>query len=284
PGPGAGPRRGRAAAERCGRPRSVVHRRGLRQPRPSSTRQRGRHPTRAAGEPPDGRHHQPRRRAQEADPGSATRRGRRPRQHAAGAGQRVNGSVQSNLFADTGGEKARYVILAADPLATARAELSRKTVLTPNDRAARALGGGRATSVSLSTRAMRSLRSNGILVSLPLSRLLALRQVIADDGGWPDVRGTARRLEPVVSELLRAGIAVEARSAAAIAGNAAVGPRTERVVRLALAYSQLLRDNGEVDAAEALWQAATAIRSREPLLVYGYSRLGAGEVAFVDAL
>ena len=196
----------------------------------------------------------------------------------------MNGSVQSNLIADTGGEKARYVILAADPLATARAELSRKTVLTPNDRAARALGGGRATSVSLSTRAMRSLRSNGILVSLPLSRLLALRQVIADDGGWPDVRGTARRLEPVVSELLRAGIAVEARSATAIAGNAAVGPRTERVVRLALAYSQLLRDNGEVDAAEALWQAATAIRSREPLLVYGYSRLGAGEVAFVDAL
>src|SRR5690606_40034786 len=71
-----------------------------------------------------------------------------------------------------------------------------------------------------------------------------------------------------ICELLRAGIAVEPRPAAAIAGNAAVGPRTQRVVRLALAYSQLLRDSGEVDAAEALWRAATATRSREPLLVY----------------
>lgn len=191
---------------------------------------------------------------------------------------------QENLFAGTGADKPRTVVLSTDPLATARQELYRRTVLTPNDRAARALRGGRSASVSLSARASRLLRSGGSFVASSLTRLLALRRAIADDGGWPDVRGTARRIEPVVSELLRAGLGVKPELEAALSSSPSVGARTKRVARLALAYSKLLKDSGELDHAEVLWRAAPAVRSREPLLVYGYSRLGAGEIAFVAAL
>ncbi len=188
------------------------------------------------------------------------------------------------LFAPREVESTRTVILAADPLAAARTRLSGKTALTPNERAARALRGGRIGSVSLATRAARALRSRGTHVAGPLERLMALRQVVAADGSWADVRGTARRLEPVISELLRAGIAVRPRLLPDLRSSADVGPRTAKVAALAVSYSHLLAERGEVDPAETLWLAAAAVRTTEPLLTYGYSRLGEAEIAFLDAL
>jgi len=191
---------------------------------------------------------------------------------------------QEALFAPRDVGSKRTVVLAVDPLTTARAHLSGRTVLTPNERAARALLGRRVGSVSLAERAVRALRSRGTHVASPLERLMVLRQVVAADGSWADVRGTARRLEPVVSELLRAGLGVRPHLSAALRASTDVAPRTTRVAELAVSYSRLLAQRGEVDPAEALWLGATAVQEQEPLLTYGYSRLGAAETAFLAAL
>src|SRR5690606_10342519 len=105
-----------------------------------------------------------------------------------------------------------------------------------------------------------------------------LRGAVAEVLAPADVEGTARRVEPVVSELLRAGIAsrpwlVETLDASG------VGRRSVQVARLALAYSRRLAQRSEVDPAELLWRAAAAEPARETVLVSGYSRLGEGEVA-----
>ncbi len=193
-------------------------------------------------------------------------------------------TAQATLFDSDRRSAPRTVILAADPLGVAGGHQPGRTPITPNERAARALRGGRVASVSLATRATRTLRTQGTFTAGQLTRLMALRQAIEADGSWSDVRGTARRLESVVSELLRAGIGVRPGLAVALDGSSSVGARTRRVARLALAYTALLEELGEVDPAEVLWRAAPAVRDREPLNVYGYARLGAGELEYLDAL
>jgi len=178
---------------------------------------------------------------------------------------------------------ARTVVLAADPLTVAQGLAAGRRLLVPNARAAKAVRGRSAVGLSLHGRAVRTVAKGGVRVAGAMARLHALRGAVAEVLAPADVEGTARRVEPVVSEILRAGIAsrpwlVETLDASG------VGRRSVQVARLALAYSRRLAQRSEVDPAELLWRAAAAEPARETVLVSGYSRLGEGEVAFLDAL
>lgn len=181
------------------------------------------------------------------------------------------------------GDAARTVVLAADPLLAARELLPGRTLLAPNPRAARAVRGV-GVARGLHDRAARAVSRQGASLAGPMARLLALREVVAEVLAPADVAGTSRRVEPVVSELLRSGIASRAGLIAALEGAPGVGRRSAAVARLALAYRRRLEERGAVDPAELLWRAAAAPLEREVVLVSGYARLGDGEVAFLDAL
>ena len=178
---------------------------------------------------------------------------------------------------------ARTVYLAADPLLVARGLLGGRRLLVPNLRAARAVHGRRAVGLSLHDLAVRTVTAGGEAVAGAVTRLLAMREAVAEVVAPSDVEGTARRVEPVVSELLRAGIASRSWLASTLEA-AGVGRRSVETVRLALAYSRRLAQRGLVDPAELLWRAAAAGPRQEPVLVFGYARLGESEVAFLDAL
>ncbi|HZW27838.1 MAG TPA: PD-(D/E)XK nuclease family protein [Trueperaceae bacterium] len=195
------------------------------------------------------------------------------------------------LRADRGGRASpdasaarRTVVLAADPLTVARELLPGRRLVAPNARAARAVRGGPAASRGLQERAVTAARSQGASLAGAVSRLVALRDAVTEVLAPADVEGTARRVQPVVSEMLRAGVASRPWLVSALEAAEGVGRRSVDVVRLALAYSRRLQERGEVDPAEVLWRAAASPPAPEPLLVSGYARLGEGEVAFLDAV
>ena len=155
------------------------------------------------------------------------------------------------------GDAARTVVLAADPRLAARELLPGRTLLAPNPRAARAVRGV-GVARGLHDRAARAVSRQGASLAGPMARLLALREVVAEVLAPADVAGTSRRVEPVVSELLRSGIASRAGLIAALEGAPGVGRRSAAVARLALAYRRRLEERGAVDPAELLWRAAAA--------------------------
>ena len=177
----------------------------------------------------------------------------------------------------------RTVVLAADPLSVAHELLPGRRLVAPNPRAARAARGV-GVAPGLHELAARAVAERGLSVAGPMARLLALRGTVAEELAPADVAGTARRVEPVVSELLRLGIASRPELLASLEGAAGVGPRSAAAVRLALAYSRRLLERGQVDPAELQWRAAALPLERRVVLVSGYATLGRGEVAFLDAL
>jgi RecB family exonuclease len=101
-----------------------------------------------------------------------------------------------------------------------------------------------------------------------------LRRAVEEVLGSSDPAGVARTLIPPIRELFRAGADVDADPGS---------PRARRVMEVARAYRTLLRTEGLIDPAEALWEAAQASPDRRPLVVWGYPRLGLGELVFIDA-
>src|SRR5690606_587627 len=149
------------------------------------------------------------------------------------------------------GDAARTVVLAADPLLAARELLPGRTLLAPNPRAARAVRGV-GVARGLHDRAARAVSRQGASLAGPMARLLALREVVAEVLAPADVAGTSRRVEPVVSELLRSGIASRAGLIAPPEGAPGVGRRSAAVARLALAYPRRPEERGAVDPAAPL--------------------------------
>lgn len=144
------------------------------------------------------------------------------------------------------------------------------TCLTPNGNAARTLG---VEHLSLENLAPQVLGAERIAHPLAVQRLL--RRAVEETLGSSDPAGVARTLLPPIRELFRAGADVDADP---------VSPRARRVTEVARTYRTLLRAEGFVDQAEALWQAAQALPERRPVLLWGYPRLGRDEVAFIDAV
>src|SRR5690606_38326156 len=171
---------------------------------------------------------------------------------------------------------ARAVVLAAAPLAVARGAVAGRLLLTPNARAASAVRGARAASRGLHALAVREVRRLGLRPARPLSRLSALRAAVEEVLAPADVKGTAHRLEPVVAELLRVGVASRPGAMEALAAADGVGRRSLEAARVALAYSRHLADRGAVDPAEVLWRAADAGPPADRVLLTGYARPGAG--------
>ncbi len=142
--------------------------------------------------------------------------------------------------------------------------------------------GRRSFPTTLASRAARTVLGSGSRPAGSFARLLALREAVALVLAPADVEGTARRFQPVVSELLRAGLAADPRTFAALASGA--GRRSLEVAQVAMAYVEALDVVGAVDPAELMWRAASAGPEPARVLVSGYSRFGDGEVAFLAAL
>ena len=94
-----------------------------------------------------------------------------------------------------------------------------------------------------------------------------LRRAVEEVLGSTDPDGLARILLPPIRELFRAGADVDADPGS---------PRARRVMEVARAYRTLLRTEGLIDPAEALWEAAQASPDRRPVVVWGYPRLRVG--------
>lgn len=143
--------------------------------------------------------------------------------------------------------------------------------VTPNARAARAVG---AAPCSIQGLAAQLLAEAGVGIASPLVSARLIRQAAAALG---EPAAVAAAMASTVRELFRAGADLEALVAGA-------SPRTARVARLSLAYRSALRAAGLVDDAEVLREAARHVKKPQALLVTGYPRFGADEVAFLDAI
>jgi RecB family exonuclease len=144
------------------------------------------------------------------------------------------------------------------------------TCLTPNESAARTLG---VEHLSLENLALQVLGAERIAHPLAVQRLL--RRAVEEALGSSDPAGVAGTLLPPIRELFRAGADVDVDPGS---------PRTRRVMEVARAYRTLLRTEGLIDPAEALWEAAQTSPDRRPVVVWGYPRLGSGELVFIDAV
>ena len=149
--------------------------------------------------------------------------------------------------------------------------------LTPNPRAARAIG---RPAASLEGLGRRIVEATGARRAGPLVSQAMLAQAA---GAWPgcaDREGMARVLQGPVSEILRAGLLD--RQAPAPGSD-----RFKALLDVTRAYRENLRrfSTGPlVDSAEVVRIASGKADRRQPYLVYGYPRLGQGEIDLLDAV
>ncbi len=146
-------------------------------------------------------------------------------------------------------------------------------VITPNRAVARRHGLPRYTLEGL---AREVLVRSGLQVASPYRARRLLGQAVREALDPRDPKGMAAALEGPVRALFRAG--------ADLARVEEKGPpRAQRVARVARRYRDLLRKEGLLDPAEALWEAAGR-GERRPLELRGFPYLGTGELALVEAL
>ena len=166
---------------------------------------------------------------------------------------------------------SRTLILHAFPLQAARRyDL---TALTPNRRAAAALG---KTARSLEDLARETLNARGRSIAGALTSQALLAQAVHVVMVGDDPEGMAHRIEEPVRTLFRAGLDLDRL--------AAESGRAADLARVALDYRQRLRDRGKVDRGEALQEAARQGPEQRRYLVYGYPRLDADALVFLNAL
>ncbi|MEB3221715.1 MAG: PD-(D/E)XK nuclease family protein [Candidatus Sericytochromatia bacterium] len=151
-----------------------------------------------------------------------------------------------------------------------------RRVLTPNARAARALG---VDACSLVRHATTRLRQAGAPpVASALEAQVLLREAVRRSWrGGADVEGRARGVAPVIRGWLRAGADLRAIVTAG-------PPRAQAIARIAEAYVAALAEAGRLEPAQVLRAAAAVAGEREDLLVTGYPRLGWDEAAYVEAV
>ncbi len=149
-----------------------------------------------------------------------------------------------------------------------------RLVVTPNARAARALG---VEPNSLAILASARLAACNLAAASAYAAHHLLGLAARDVPELADPDGAAEASAATVRELFRAGVDLEALAQAP-------NPRAARLAKLALAYRQALRARDLADSAEVFWLAAHHPPEPRPLLLYGYPRLGPDEQAFVHAL
>lgn len=169
----------------------------------------------------------------------------------------------------------RYLYLVSSQrLCQQLANDSNFRVITSSPQAARTL---KVSHYSLEALAEHIFRDNGLRIAplLQSSRLLsvAVNNVIETT----DIEATKRALESGLKAILRAGIDTSAM--------ATIGSfRTQQIAKLAKNYTDLLREQGIVDSAEAFWQASQVVTGRQSLLVYGYFNPRVDQLHFLDAI
>jgi len=145
-----------------------------------------------------------------------------------------------------------------------------RTAITPNENAADTLDVKPCTLEDLAREVLGEGRvANPVLVWRLMREAVANTLVVED----PD--GLARAMLPAIRELFRSTPKTDASPGSA---------RARRVFEVAEEYRRLLRERSLVDPAGVLWEATREVRSRLPLLVWGYPRFGWDEFAFIDAV
>lgn len=152
--------------------------------------------------------------------------------------------------------------------------MTKGTVLTPNERAADAL---RVPFMSLEQLATKRLSEAGHAVASVIDNHQAFLRAVITVTGSDDPRGEAPFWQGAVNEVLRAGTDLAALARAA-------SPRARTVARLAQAFGQELDKQGLIPRPGAMTAAMVQGGKRHHVMVYGYPRLGVGELAFLDAL
>lgn len=168
----------------------------------------------------------------------------------------------------------RHVYLLAWPQLDAAPHRDGRLVLTPNRRAAKALGVPAESLESLARKLVRE-GPRGLAPRLRCHRLMIA--LAGSVYGASDAHGAARSVMPVVRTLLRAGVDLPKLMADG-------SPRVQRLAKLADAYRGELAGAGEIDPAESLREAAALPLERQAVLVAGYPRLGQDERIFLDAV
>jgi hypothetical protein len=170
----------------------------------------------------------------------------------------------------------RRVVLTEAPYRVAQSQAAGHTVVTPNPRAARALGEAHAVSlIDIGLRLLRQAHPPRVPAPSAMAQRL-LKRAVGDEIGSYQPERLAEVLRPSLARLLRAAADWGRLSSEGT-------PRVRQLARVALRYRESLEARGWVDPAEQLHAAAKAVTEREPLLVYGYARLDADERAFLDA-
>jgi RecB family exonuclease len=166
----------------------------------------------------------------------------------------------------------RRVLLSPFPARHLPRDLRPYLVLTPNRQAARALG---VTFASLDHHARGLLRKKGLLVASELAEHRALKQAVLEGLAPADLEGTTRTVAATVREVLRAGLT-------ASLSTSSLSERAKGILEVTHAHRELLRARGLVDPAEVMWLATEGQPQRQQVLVFGYPRLGLGDLVLLD--
>lgn len=167
---------------------------------------------------------------------------------------------------------ARTVLLTPHPHAAA-AKIQGQLVITPNERAARALG---VPPLSLDMLGNRLLSAAGKSVAKEVLAERVLRQVVEYVLTPEDLTDAYKSVAPLVSELLRVGV-----GAAELTGSGAL---PERLAQVLDRYETALAGHGVVDSAAKLWVAARLGAAPSNLFVLGYPRVGRADLFFLNAV
>ncbi|GAA5335988.1 PD-(D/E)XK nuclease family protein [Thermus hydrothermalis] len=156
----------------------------------------------------------------------------------------------------------------------------RPLLITPNRAVARRL---KVRRLSLEDLARSLLLAQGVEVASPFRARRLLVQAVRETVGPSDPEGFAAAISPALRALLRAGDREVLEQALRKLGESGPDKRAERVVRVALAYLELLEKKGFVDPASLLVRAGQVVgKAKQFLRVEGYPYLGAGERFFLQ--
>lgn len=147
-------------------------------------------------------------------------------------------------------------------------------VITPNPRAAQALGVRPCSLIQLAHEILRAKGWSEVPAILAHRFLIeAARETLNS----MDPEGMAAAMAPTLRALLRSGADLSLVSQS-------TSSRAQRIAKLAIAYRSRLETEKLVDSGDLLWKAIELAGDPQPLTIYGYPRLGRDERSFIDRI
>lgn len=163
-------------------------------------------------------------------------------------------------------------IVITDPFARRPPPTATADILTPHPEAARACG---VPHIKLESLADRALADAGIRCATNVEARLLLKQAVRTVTTADDSAAYASRIREILETTIRTGIDPALLIASA-------SPRVQVFGRSAAAYISILRQQGSIDPAGRMHEAAKLKPAKLPLIIYGYFRGRSEEIEFID--